>query len=290
MNIEDEIAKLKPLLRAFAEDARANAGEHLEVELLAGYHFKEISGDDAERVRNHLIMCRECASRLLGLVGFYAPVGEESDRPLPAESGIAETMREAPSLFQRLRERIFTPPFVYLVEGVSLAAILALIVWVAFLKRENRELIARDSRAVMEIEKMRGQRDESRSKAEQFEAQLNSPNINFYLRELLPVHPRGVDSSGATNVELSASDTYFALVAPPPEREYPEYAIEILGSGGVTVVGKGGMRQDEKSGRFIISLPRALFPTGIYLINVYGIGSGKRTKVSGGVVRIRYKQ
>lgn len=299
METEDEITKLKPLLRAIAEEEQTQAGAHLAVELLAAYHFKELSGDEATRVRDHLVRCRECASTLLDLAEFCAPGQEEADRPSTAEYVTAESIQESlfrsepqvpPSLFQRLSARIFTPRFVYMVEALSLALILGLAAWIVSLKRENLGLIARDAEATREIKETRGQRDEARASSEHIEAQSKKPQLNMPVVDLLSGVARAGGGFGPADVKLSASDTRFALILPGPERKYPDYAIEILDPDGATVIDERGLRPDKDAGVFTISLPRELFRPGIYRVNVYGIGEGKRTRVSGGVARISHER
>ncbi|MGH9854534.1 MAG: hypothetical protein ACREBD_32285, partial [Blastocatellia bacterium] len=207
----------------------------------------------------------------------------------------------APSLFQRLRELIFPRRPIYALAVLSLVLGLSLAVWIVSLKRENQRLIAqlnqeqitRDAEAAREIEEAQRQRDEARRLAEQLKAQedkLTRPQLNPPIIDLLSGNIRVRGESRLAGAELSASDIRFTLVLPPPERNYPDYEIEIINPGGATMVNERGLRPHEMTGVFTISLPRSLFPPGEYRCNVYGIGRGKRTRVSGGVARIRYKQ
>lgn len=130
--MEEEITKLKPLLRSLAEEAQAQAGEHLAVEQLAAYHFKKLPDDEAERTLNHLVMCRECTSLLLDFAEFCAPGEEGSIQPARAEVKIAEIESQpAPSIFQRFRELIFPFRFVYALAAMSLVLSVSLAFWAA---------------------------------------------------------------------------------------------------------------------------------------------------------------
>ncbi len=303
MEMEDEITKLKPLLRALAEGSQAQAGDHLTAEQLDAYHFKELSGDEAERIQDHLALCRECASLLLDLAEFCAPDQEvRAILPLQAESRAAEAERQssfqpepqsAPSFFRRLRELFISLRFVYASAALSLALILLLAVWLRSLKEENRGLIARNAEAARKIEETQMQRDQARALSEQLEAQvdeLTRPQLNVPIIDLPLGSVRSQGDSNMADVELSESDNYFALILPPPDQNYPDYDIEILRQRGESVINERGLQPDKVAGVFKIMLPRALFPPGVYRFNVYGIGRGERTRVSGGAARIRYKQ
>jgi len=311
--MEEEITELKGLLRSLAEEAQAQAGAHLTVEQLADYHFKKLPHNEAERTQDHLVMCRECTSLLLDLAEFCAPGENESSQPSRAESeaGRQPPFQAAPqapsSLFQRLRELIFPLRSVYAFAALSLVLSLSLAAWIMSLKRENRGLIARlnqgqiarDAEAAREIEETQRQRDEARTRSEQLEAQLDTsrreidelmrPQLNVPIIDL-PLGATRAQGDSRLDIELPAGAARFVLVlpAPPPEQNYPDYAIEIHNRRGAPVVDEKGLRPDPTGG-FTIALPRGLFPAGEYRFNVYGIGRGKRTRVSGGVARIRYK-
>jgi hypothetical protein len=173
---------------------------------------------------------------------------------------------------------------------LSLALILALAVWIVSLKEENRGLIDRDAEIAREIEKTRGERDKARANAEDAQAQSRKPQLNIQIKDLLAGMTRSRGDSGPVDVELSASATHFALILPAPEREFPDYSIEILDRGGAPVVNEGGLLPDKDAGVFTISLPSVLFKPGVYRVNVYGIAQGERARVSGGVARILYKK
>lgn len=316
MEMEEDIPGLKGLLRSLAEEAQARAGAHLDSETLVAYHSKQLSADESSRTQDHLVTCRECTSLLLDLAELCAPEEAEPSRPSQAESEagwarlqpLFQTAPQAPlSLFQRIRELVFPLRSIHALAALSLVLSLSLAFWIMSLKRENQELLAqvsqrqnaRDAEAAKEIEEAQRQRDEARAQARQLEEQadrsrreideLTKPQLNAPIIDL----PLGeTRSQGASRpvIEIPAGAARFTVVIPAPasERNYPDYAIEILNQSGAPVVNERGLRPDPESG-FTITLPRRLFPAGEYRFNVYGLGRGGRVRVSGDIVRIRYK-
>ena len=45
-------------------------GEHLSIEALDAYHRGALDQDEMNRIRRHLVLCRECSETLLDLVQF----------------------------------------------------------------------------------------------------------------------------------------------------------------------------------------------------------------------------
>jgi hypothetical protein len=205
-----------------------------------------------------------------------------------------------PGFFQRLRQLTFSLRPAYALAAFSLVLSLSMAAWVVSLNREKRELIARLSREQgardalsEEVENTRRRGAEARARAEQLEAQVNElkrPQLNVQIIDLPPGGVRGGGDPSLVDIELLPGETRFDLILPPPEQDYPDYAIEILDRNGAPVVNEKGLTPHKKAGVFTISFPRESLPPGEYRFNVYGVGRGKKTRVSGGVFRIRYKQ
>jgi hypothetical protein len=296
--MEEEIKGLKAALRSLAEEAQAHAGPHLEVEQLAAYHFEELPDDEAERVQDHLVMCRDCASRLLDLAAFCAPGEDELSQPPPTEF--------KPSFFQRLRDLIFPLRPAYALAALSLALSLSLAAWIISLRRQNQALItqvnqrqiARDAEAKKEIEEALRRSVEARKQVEEIKGELDKtlrerdelrkPQLNITIADL-PLGETRAPGDPRPVIKPDAGGAFFILLIPdPPEPYYSKYAIEILDRNRAPVMDERGLRRDSEGG-FTMLAPRQLFPPGEYSFNIYGLGRGGRTRVMGGVISIRDK-
>src|SRR5688572_13122892 len=80
--MEEEIPELRSYFRMKGERERAVLGEeHPDLDLLATYHFRKLSAEEAEQIRDHLAVCKSCVSSLLEFVEFCSPIEPE---PAPA--------------------------------------------------------------------------------------------------------------------------------------------------------------------------------------------------------------
>jgi hypothetical protein len=132
---------------------------------------------------------------------------------------------------------------------LSLALILALAVWIVSLNRENRGLIDREAEVAREIGGIRGERDIARAKAEDAQAQLNRPQLNIQIKDLLSGMTRARGDSGPVDVDLSASATHFALILPAP-KTLAIFADPVYGTVDTrfgTNTGRRGHRSDARS-------------------------------------------
>jgi hypothetical protein len=102
---------LNEALRLLAESERRSLGEHPTPEELAAYRNRELTEPEADRIRDHLALCHDCADLLLDLANFghleppagVAPASEEEvDRAWESlRSRIAESEAEAPKQLDR---------------------------------------------------------------------------------------------------------------------------------------------------------------------------------------------
>jgi hypothetical protein len=313
--MEEEITELKILLQEMAEDARSQTNACLTPEQLVAYHFKKLPNDEAGRAQSHLALCRECASLLIDIAEFSVPKEDEpSQSPHPEfEAAWAELramlppslqtpsslQSSEPGFFQRLRQLMFSLRPAHALAAISLVVGLSLAVWVVSLNREKRELIAQMSRGqggrdalAEEVEIMRRQGDEARSRVEQLKAQvdkLKRPQLNVQIKDLPPGGTRAEGDPRLVDIELLPGEKRFDLILQSPEQDYPDYAIEILDRSGAPVANEEGLIPNKKAGVFTISFPRESLPPGEYRFNVYGIRLGKKTRVSGYILRISHK-
>ncbi|MDP9121769.1 MAG: zf-HC2 domain-containing protein [Acidobacteriota bacterium] len=98
----EELARSIALL---TREARAGV-DHLAPETLAAYRAAELPPGEAERVRDHLAICRHCADLLLDLGSFEDPgAGAPAD---PAETAAAEAALDA--VWRKIEARQATAP------------------------------------------------------------------------------------------------------------------------------------------------------------------------------------
>jgi hypothetical protein len=60
-----------PLARLAQEERQRQGDHHPPAEQLTAYHAGELADDEAERLQDHLAVCRICTQALLDLPGFY---------------------------------------------------------------------------------------------------------------------------------------------------------------------------------------------------------------------------
>lgn len=138
-------------------------GEHPTAEMLAAYCAGELTREEDEKLREHLVGCPDCPDLLLDLKDFSAPDRAAAER-LP-ESWVAAAWQSLCARLARepapgLQLPLYIPLYIqkwlrslrgaYSLTAVLLAATLALSVWVAGLQRELQRL--REPQANVQIE------------------------------------------------------------------------------------------------------------------------------------------
>lgn len=71
----------RDVLRTVVDEGRSRQGSHPDLEELAAYHSGTLSEPDEERIREHLVLCPECAGLLLDLDDFAADAARVEDEP-----------------------------------------------------------------------------------------------------------------------------------------------------------------------------------------------------------------
>jgi hypothetical protein len=94
--VTDDDKDLEELFAPLRESAR-NPVDHPTPEELEAYHAKELSPEEEERIREHLVACRECADLMLDLQSLYAAANQP-------ETGVADF--EQATAWRDLREKL----------------------------------------------------------------------------------------------------------------------------------------------------------------------------------------
>ena len=219
------------------EEARARAGPHPEMEDLADYLGGALDGEAEERLRDHLVGCRECADRVLEM----RPLMQPDERPEP---GVADLEIEA--AWRRLQDRtaadraVAGPSRALRALAASLAvAALALGLWVGRLQQINQALRSRVA-----------------------EASAPVPNLPaFYLNGAT----RAADAVDRT-LDVPRAAPSFALFFSIAEAEADgEYGVRFFDPGGGLVLESDGLVMSD-SGGLRLGLPRDLLPAGVYRV------------------------
>ncbi len=135
---------IEAALRAVAERQRRELGAHLETDELVAYHEGTLPEESAERARDHLALCPECAGRLLDLDAFYdaSPAGT----PEAAAEAEAAWRELAPRLGEKRGEVVplrrppaFSDPVWRALAAVLFFGVIGLSTWVILLRRDLRE-------------------------------------------------------------------------------------------------------------------------------------------------------
>lgn len=196
-------ANFQDALRVLAERERQDLGHPSPDELLA-YHLRQAASADKERIQDHLSVCSDCASFVLGLgpaaeseSGGEALAIQQSQveaewRRLQGRLGAEESDRAIEPVpvpfYARLR-------FAYSLAAALLTALVGLTIWFP--------------------------RDEAGVKAE---AEANARYIELAGLEL---STRGGPENAALRASAQFQEAFFILVLPRSAEEYPNYRVEI---------------------------------------------------------------
>jgi hypothetical protein len=131
-------------LHELAERQRRELGPHLEADELVAYHEQELSAADAERVRDHLALCPECAGLLLELDAFSAPSPAGAPDLTTAEveaawRELAPRLAEDPPPVVRLPRRRLVPVLPWALAAALFSGIVGLSIWSMALRGELRD-------------------------------------------------------------------------------------------------------------------------------------------------------
>jgi hypothetical protein len=239
---------IEAALRAVAERQRRELGAHLEIDELVAYHQGTLPEESAERARDHLSLCPECAGRLLDLDSFYdtSPAGvpdaaaEAAWRELAPRLGKAE--QKAPVV--PLPRRTGSPILPWAVAAALLLAVLGAGARMANLQREMGE--------------------------------YKKPHTDAVVARILPVD----DPTRGTEKPLpsyASSRFITALLVPPPEGWHSaafDLEIRDAAADGPPLWRSRAEPDDQRD--LVVALPSGSLRPGTYRLLAYGLAAGKR--------------
>ncbi len=138
---------------------------------------------------------------------------------------------------------------------------------------------------VAALEKRLGEMRQTTAALQQRESELRSqlaqgdrggPQLNTYVTDLFPLAAivRGAEAEAP---KLPAHLDATLLLSPDPQKKpYPAYDLEILDASGKAMWSVPGLRRDERSGGYNVSLPKGSLRPGTYTIQVYGRSGAAR--------------
>lgn len=255
--MDDRLTDIKKMLQTLAHESKDDSGRHPDGERLIDYYSKALPADEMTRIEEHLVVCRQCATTVLDLAAFSAPI-DESSKLSPAESEaawarfrarveqsapkVSVTPRVQPSWSERFTAWLVPQRIAYVLGALLLTVSLFLVL----IYRENRTLVARleqqsgpsaeEAALQREIEQARKERDEERVRSEQLEikaaeleAQVsaarnsnrdsNNPSSVRAIGEVVSVNVGGTPRSANefTPLEVKSGNRLFTLHVFVPE-------------------------------------------------------------------------
>jgi hypothetical protein len=262
---------LNAAVRAVNADARRGIAAHPGVDALLAYHAGELAEDEAEDLRDHLAVCRECARTVLDLASFPDVAPRDPERA-PSDSQLADEVAavrariaeidlpiaEVVPLRSPQKPALRQPA--WLIAAVLAAAVVGLSYWTYAL---------RGSFAALQRE-------------------VAEPRLNTWTVSL--TEERGGTPGKTIRFAEDQDDSTLILNYFGPHRELEDYAAEIVEPNGELVWSSTGLRPNPEIGNFSLSLHRDFLPAGEYRFVVYGIGIGKeaREQLASYLVRIEY--
>ena len=232
------------------EEILVKSDTHPDADELVAYHEGTLSADDAQRVQDHLLACRECAALVADLEGLGDP-DFGADETIPEETAelvwknVRQQMRreEGPSNVVSLRGRMRAPDlpsWVRPLAAMLVVSTLALSGWVAYLRGQVRDLSS---------------------------PQLNAPILDLY--------PAGSTRGEGQAVQTVPPDArLFTVVLNPAGRPaFEEYELQIVDTEGKEIRRDGGLKPNSY-GSFSVTLSRDLLGPGDFRVRLVGIDSG----------------
>jgi len=220
--------------------AHGASGPHPDPEELAAYHAGELPPAEEERLRDHLVACRECAGLLLDLDGLADPgfgAGTGSDDQEVVWQRLREEIQGKAPVVPLRRPARAAPRWKPALAAALLAATLGLSLWVASLRRTVEDL--------------------SRP-------QLNAPVLDLYSGTA-----RGAGSPPPVFTVPREARFFTVILNPAGQRRYEGYRVEILRPDGGRVWSGEGLERNA-FGSFSLTLPRGAIGPGEYRIRLLG--------------------
>ena len=236
---------LKAALGDFLSEAQRDLEDHPGSDELVSYRAGELSAEEETRLQNHLALCPHCLELLLDLERLSQPDDEQS---FPADEKAAawralQARLAADVVPRRLTgfRRAVSRPAYLLAAGLLVAVVgLSLRVW----------------------------------QLERSMAELNHPQANAPIVDLLPASPLRGDPGRRAVVKLAPASRFFALIlSPKGAPESANYRVEILDAGGRVVWSEEGLEKN-RHGSFTLILSQSFLGPGAYRLRLYGLEGG----------------
>lgn len=262
--LNDEIAGA---VRAFARQKRKESTPHPLPEALLAYHQGQLSPEESEEMREHLVLCESCSDLVLDLGSF--PEIEPVD-PASQASEDAVTDRRWESLRTRLRGEggggpapgrarrkpsrhalFLLPP----VSGALAAGLAAVSLGLAFWGLSLHQRLA----------------------------ELSRPAVRIAVSSLVPRETAAArDEGGAEPASFPAwADRLLLILNLFEPRSYSAYQVEIFDAleGGRSIWRSGDLRRSH-DGNFAFEVPRSFLPAGAYRIELSGLDGSRRDRLA----------
>ena len=209
---------------------------HPDADELVAYYEGTLSPGDMQRVQDHLVACRECASLAADLEGLGDP-----------DFGAGEDVPDSELVWGKVREEIrrdnVVPfprrPWLMPLAATLLISTLALSGWVAWLRGQVRD--------------------------------LSSPQLNAPILDLYPAGSTRGEGPAVQTVPPEAR-LFTVILNPAGRPAFERYELEILNAGGV--VRRDGGLKPNPYGSFSVTLPKDLLGSGDFRVRLVGIDSG----------------
>jgi hypothetical protein len=228
---------------------------HPDADELVAYHEGTLSPADAQRIQDHLVACRECATLVADLEGLGDPdFGAGEDLPDETAELVWKNVRqqirrdEGPSNVVSFRGRTGAaklPSWVRPLAAMLVISTMALSGWVAYLRDQVKDLSS---------------------------PQLNAPILDLY--------PAGSTRGEGLAIQTVPPDVrLFTVVLNPAGRQaFEEYELQIVNAEGDEVRRDRGL-EPNPYGSFSATLSRDLLGPGDFRVRLVGIdpGGGRQT-------------
>lgn len=249
--------ELKTAIEDFLAEARRDLDPHPTPDELVAYGAGELAAAEATRVEDHLVLCPHCLEMLLDLGRMTDPDFGSEHRTTTAEKAaawqalqprLAAEAPEAPRLRSRPRltsRGVRVAPFLasprtaYVLAASLLLAVVGLALRTRHLERNL--------------------------------ADLNSPQLNAPIVDLVSASPLRGGAGEDAAVELGPRSRFFALIlSPKGSPDFADYRAQIVDSAGREVWSGEGLEKD-RHGAFTVILGRRFLDPGEYRLRLYGL-------------------
>jgi len=269
----------------------------------------EMGEAERGRLADHLLGCRDCAgeyqlalslqSWALTAAAELQPAAKTEAQLAPAPVPLRVVASEPkPGWSERLRGWFSLPALGYAMAVPLLLVSLALIGWIASLRRENAQLAEAARHNAQQASQNQLSADEAARRAQQSETQiadlrknieeLSQPQINVPITDLMPRESsRGQGNDEVQRIDLPAGTNLFTVILNVTgQPNFADYALEVLDAQGQVVYQGRGLRKSAEN-TFTVALHQRLLPAGQYQFKLYGLNKGQRTLVQNYRVQLR---